>query len=152
MIKAWLFSRHGARYPSQKILNKINNQLVPEIQNLLKQIYDISEDGRLLKYDNQLEHNQRKILQGLLQWKNPLAKAFPKSLNQFGQNFMIEFGRRMKAELKPLSETLIADEIEVLYCNCTVVVFNLFSYNLILRFTGYSSKRYEMLHKWKTIF
>lgn len=119
MIKAWLFSRHGARYPSQEILNKINNQLVPEIQNLLKQIYDISEDGRLLKYDNQLEHNQRKILQGLLQWKNPLAKAFPKNLNQFGQDFMIALGRRMKAELKPLSETLIADEIEVqLYCCC----------------------------------
>lgn len=113
MIKAWLFSRHSTRYPSEEILNKINNQLVPEIQNLLKQIYEISEDGKLLKYDNQLKHNQRKILQGLLQWKNPLHKAFPKNVNQFGQDFMVEFGKRMKAKLKPFSETLIADEIEV---------------------------------------
>lgn len=109
-MRLWLTARHGAKYPSEDIVEYITTKLVPNIQETLQRLYCPNNcDMNISK----LNKDQKNIINGIMKWENVLANATHKDLNNNGKLAMTSLGERLNTKFKKLTETLLKDEIEV---------------------------------------
>lgn len=102
----WLLARHGTKYPSGDIINGINTQLIEDIQKNLISLYKSSPFLNLMK------SNQKKVISGIIEWKNIFASASDKDLNERGKHAMMELGERLNHKFKTLLTKVKKDEFE----------------------------------------
>lgn len=107
-VRAFFVTRHGAKFPSDDILDDIS-KLVPTIQDKLRELYADEAHENFQK----LQKNQQKIISSIIKWTNVMAGGTHKDINVNGKQTMLDLGARLKEKLKPLSETLKKEEIEV---------------------------------------
>lgn len=117
-VQAWIVTRHGTKWPSEDILSKIQDQLILNIQNAVKEIYEIPNNNDELRYEGELQKNQKIIIRSIIKWKNYLDQGSHKDLNDRGKQTMTGLGKRLKQKLWPLVNVLKKDNIEVYTEQC----------------------------------
>jgi len=106
-------TRHGTKWPAEDILSKIKDQLIPDIQQAVKEIYETPDNDGELRYDEMLQKNQKIIIRSIIKWENYLDQGSHKDLNDHGKQNMIDLGNRLKQKLWPLATVLNKDNVEV---------------------------------------